>query len=433
MNTILFPLLTLLAVSVFFQPKRYRVGYNPLISFLVIWLLISFLSSLRLFNLFDVSTTAARMILYGLISFSVAYYICLIAFDFLSSRMQQNTNSRRTIVYFNESIICFFAIICLAYYILSSFRSITSLLHGGSFEMIREMAQSNGKISNQFIIFLYNFFILPFSYAFEIIAVLDYWMKRRIGKLFLLNLLIMLFRMVSDGGRTTLFDFIIYMMIAGHFFMGKQVREIFNKQRAKLLALLFLGVGVLALITLSRSSYSVFRQLYFYFSMSPVMFNYWTEYVDSIGFTGNGIVSLNGFIFPVLFVLKNLVNTTYPSFFQNGYDLIALTDSQWINIARGKTNANAYVSAFWFFYADGKLIGIIIGMFLYGIVTALTFMLLQKTRSIRVLAIYLLIMQGLVFSFIRFPFAKSYYVLAFIFILLLVKQKKTRRTISRIN
>lgn len=59
------------------------------------------------------------------------------------------------------------------------------------------------------------------------------------------------------------------------------------------------------------------------------------------------------------------------------YDLIRLTDSEWLTITAQSTHANAYVSAFWFFYLDGRIVGIIIGFALYGIYLAYRFIYLQ--------------------------------------------------------
>ena len=62
-------------------------------------------------------------------------------------------------------------------------------------------------------------------------------------------------------------------------------------------------------------------------------------------------------------------------------------------------------------------IGIILGMFIYGLVSGQTFSNAIKYLSPRSVCIYSFILQGLVFSFIRLQFSNIFYTIAFIFIM----------------
>ncbi|MEZ7139783.1 oligosaccharide repeat unit polymerase, partial [Streptococcus pneumoniae] len=100
------------------------------------------------------------------------------------------------------------------------------------------------------------------------------------------------------------------------------------------------------------------------------------------------------------------------------------TDAIWYNIAPGLTKANAYVSLFWFFYADGRLLGVLIGSLLYGTFCGYIFCRYIQQQNKKNLAMLLFIYQGVFFSFIRFPFSKSNYAIAFVLLLFFAFKKK---------
>lgn len=105
------------------------------------------------------------------------------------------------------------------------------------------------------------------------------------------------------------------------------------------------------------------------------------------------------------------------------YDLIRATDSEWQIITSQSINANAYVSIFWFFYVDGRVLGMISGLFTYGAYMAHSVADIEKKLNIKNLCIFAFLLQGLVWSFIRFSFSNIYYAIAFLFLIFVVLKK----------
>jgi uncharacterized protein YebE (UPF0316 family) len=80
--------------------------------------------------------------------------------------------------------------------------------------------------------------------------------------------------------------------------------------------------------------------------------------------------------------------------------------------------ANAYVSLFWFLYLDGRIVGIVIGMLILGIVTSRSFFAVcSKRYSARQVALYCCIFYIILFSYVRLQFSLSRVALGILFVM----------------
>lgn len=396
---------------------------NPKIIFLLLWTIIIGLYSLHLFGLYTTKFKYILLIFLGIISFLAGCYI-----------VEKQKNTFLNIHCFSQvtlrkKLIVILGIISIIFFFKNFFISIYLLFQGNTFGQIRVIAQDSNSILNQttpLLNLVKNFIVLPSATAIEIIAVVDYWFdQKKIDSIFILNLIIICLRVISDGGRTPLFDFFILMISGFLFSKFLYKKKIVVDLKLKITGILS-GFGLL-IVSLARSGVLLLRHLYLYFAMSPYLFGFWADRVDQLSIYGNGTASLNGFVFSLSYFIKNLTGTEYPSFISNIYDLIAKTDSVWVKILSSGTKANAYVSCFWFFYLDGRVIGILIGMLIYGMLCAYLYHLSIHTKNIRIIALFFLILQGLIFSFIRFPFSKIYYALSIIIIIIAYKKQNLDR------
>lgn len=137
---------------------------------------------------------------------------------------------------------------------------------------------------------------------------------------------------------------------------------------------------------------------------------------------------MNGFLSPFLYAIKILVGSdSLPFYWGKVVEMIYETDSVWVRTS-SLSHSNAYVSLFWFFYLDGRILGVIVGMFLYGFFSNKIFQGYNQSKSQYNLCLLLLWIQGLLFSGVRFQFAVMPYALAFIYIGLLFYDKKKELT-----
>ena len=421
--TIGISILVALAVILIFLmfKKKYSFFTNPCFIFVLEWLVIIALSNMRLFGLYEPSFNAYLIIILGVISFVLGYYV--LNKVKLKSSTKRKKDKTFTIRY---KLLYILGIICTIYFMFSAINMLGNFTNGDlSFNAIRESAQSSGE-TNAAIRFIYNFIVLPASYVLEIVTVADIFRGKKDKKLIVLTVLTILLKTIADGGRSFLLNFIIYIFLA-YRLTGKTnlVKKIGIKRKA--VKRLLIGVSILLafflIITIQRSPSGIFRISYLYFSMPPVMLDWWSNAVNSAGGYWFGLVCMNGILFAIFYIIKNFLGLIdYPSFVKGPYDLISSTDSQWISINDNGTKANAYVTMFWFFYADFGHIGVALGCLLYGLIVRKIYDYEKERRDVRSLSFYLLIFWTLLYSFVRFQFAKSSVVIAALLLFLSFRQ-----------
>lgn len=417
-----------LICGVAITPLKYRNITNTIYLFVLEWIVVMFLAKQKMYGLYDVSASVEQIVLIGCISFLCGHIVSIIfrKYRFVAKRDSSNGTSYSL----RYEMLYVLGIVCVLYFLPQFVKALGALLSGSSMNAIRLLVQdetsgfsSGSKIKN----LVSNFIVLPSATALEALCVADFWAGKRDKKLLVITATIVLFRIVSDAGRTPLVNLAMYL-IFGYLVTHKK-REIKNNKTAKKDRKLVkrcsvIGLGIILLISLARTSSTLSRQLYFYFAMSPVLFSQWKEVVDSANLVTYGLTSLNGYFFSIVYLVRNLFGLNYPELLQSSYDMIAATDSVWKSIAQGGISANAYISAFWFMYTDYRMIGVIIGMLCYGYIVSRTYFKLINQKNVYHLAMYLLLLQGVMFSFIRFPFAKPYYALAFIIIYLACRKRE---------
>ena len=402
----------LFIISLFIAKGRYRSYANPAIMFSFLWMIILFLDSKLFFGLREVSDKAEIIIVQGLVAFMIGSLVAALFDNYDFAITNESRIAKNVHYHFNYTFLYIASLICIVFFLKNGFISLISVLKGASLDAIRTAVQSStdGNFVNNI---LTNFVAWPFSYMLEAVAVVDYFFGKKDKKLFRLTLIVIFLRVFGDAGRTPLMDFAIYMLLGIAYLTKKERKNIL--EQIKKFKYLILGILLLVIATISRSSTTVWRQLYFYFAMPPVLLDQWSEQVSFNGLITYGLTSFNGVLFPILYIVKNLLGLEYPLLFQQSYDVISSTVSNWLPIASGRTVANAYVSMFWYFYTDARMYGVIILSFIYGYCIRRYYNRSLLNRNIRNVSLYFLLYQGLFFSFIRFPFSKAYYVLAIIY------------------
>lgn len=409
--------------------------FNPLTVFGVLWMLILGLSSLRLFNLRVASEETYSIILSGICAYAVGYYLIRIFIGNKSFVLNTARYSNKEVIYLlRYKLLYILGGVCILFYLYDFSIVFSYLLKGNSLGYIRELAQdsnsviysSRSAIENAVRVLL----VTPFVMALQPLVAVDFWIGKRDKKLIIINIIIITLRVVTDGSRVLIIYLLLHLLVAYQFTDSKHLKKatVISKKKVKQV-MLILGISVMGgyalyKTTLSRSGENFVRYLYYYFSMEPYMFETWSNIVDSAGIKGYGLASINGFLFAFFYVVKNFLGlSNYPEYWYNIYSLIGATDSQWQVIAGDATIANAYVSIFWFLYLDGGVTGIIIGMSIYGMICAKTYLNAKNKKTAKSICVYSIILQGVCFSFVRLQFADIYYAIAVLFILIFAYKK----------
>lgn len=407
---------------------RYRSFLHPLFLFNAIWMLISFLNSFHLYELNKADEEIYGYILCGILVFNICYELWFSfrkknRIKWCSFRKASNFTIRSRLIYF-------FVIVCFIYYLAAAFETISTLVAGGTLATVRESVQ-NAERGTSFVSKIVNafriLFIIPIGQVIPVACVVNYWFGNRDKKLFLIGAILSLLSSLGEGGRTSVVNFGFYFIMClslREVIKGIRLPKLSHNQKYFILSAVAILVIILVWFTVSRSGDLLWKNNYLYFSMEPYMFDTWADRVDSLDLYGFGEASLNGFLFVPLYLIKNIFGIDFPDHWNSVYELIRLTDSEWVTITAQSTRANAYVSAFWFFYLDGRLAGIIIGFVIYGIVLAGYHQNMIKRANIKTISIFCFLVQGMIWTFIRFPFSNVYYCLALIYLTFVVFKPK---------
>ena len=411
---------------------------NPVTAFYCVWTLILFLTSLKLYGLNATTDTIYSYMFIGFLAFAIGYYLFRGEFKqkqqiFSFGRFRigiRNTDSyilRYKIIY----LLCFLTLIV---YILDFSVSLGYLLSGNSLDFIRHMAQdstSDLNVQSDILSAMKNVLISPFVLALQPIVAFDFWLGNRDKKLLGLDIIILLLRVLTDGSRSNVVYFVLHFILGFTFIYCKKQKKFLKnlKKKNKKIAIAVLIFGVVAIlwITISRSGENAIKYAYYYFTMEPYMFEQWAEKADKLHLLGYGMASTNGFSFAVFYILKNLGLMSYPEAWHSINTIIGETQTQWMIISSFSSRANAYVSLFWYLYLDGRVVGIIIGMLIYGIIGARSYWTALKNMSCKAMCIYAFILQGLIMSFVRLQFGNIIYAVAFIMILCFYRRVKVKK------
>lgn len=422
---------------------------NPITMFYTLWLIILTLSSLKLFNLRETSNKIYYIITIGLITYAIGFYLISIfsrkyTLTFKVTKYIRNKNIKIDYI-LRYKVMYMLGIIIILFYTFDLLKILPYILSGSNLGDIRKLAQDSNSVlySNKSAIenAIRILIVTPGAMVFQPIVAIEFFNGRRDKKLLILDFIIIMLRVITDGSRS-LIVYLLLNSVVVYTLVGQKKLEqktklikgkIGKKRKISIILMLIVGIIFLYKATLSRSGENAVRFLYYYFSMEPYMFNIWADIIDSSKIIGYGVASTNGFWFLIFYIIINILRLpTYPNHWNTINNLILSTDSQWQVIAGRATGANAYVSLFWFFYLDGRVFGVAIGMFIYGMVVSLIFNKALKKKNSKIICLYSIIMQGLCFSFVRMQFANIYYTIAVLFIIMIAyKSKKTKHnTIS---
>ncbi|KAB7788106.1 O-antigen polymerase [Bifidobacterium cebidarum] len=423
-------LINIVILSIFFHKKNI---VNPLVIFVGLWTIIIFLSYCKYYNLIAASDKSYIAIETGVIGFVFGYFIYQKIF--IPKAYSIPTSINYIIVYF-------FFIVSIYSLVKDCTNTFSLISSGGDLSEIRSMAQDTSSILYSSRSNLDNaiklYFVNPFIIFFPIIFSYEYWNNGVRKKVFLIFLILLSsLKVLSDGSRSIILYSIFHFIFIG-FLLNKQkiqdkIREIKNTVNSKLL--IVVAVFLLIIASISRlGDQSFIQNIYYYFAMEPRMLDYWMTVVDNNNSPGFGLASINGIIFPLIYLIKNIFSINYPSYwYQNVFLNINDTDKIWIDITNDHTTANAYVTVFWFPYLDGFYFGIIFILMILGICSASLHKkvnIYNNTVCAKETVLYSLFMQGIIMSFVRLQFADTSYALAFVYIIFLVFYKNKNKSIN---
>ena len=402
---------------IYFIGKREK-WVHPSIIMLVYWIGLLFFASLQLFGLYSISNWGYFVFAVGLVSFCLGSMYG----GFFSKRV--SIARKREYVLDYKLIYILYIIVIL--FLLYNFKNVLDLLSSGyTWAKIRRLYSNQGQISgyNEVTMSAWNvmmnqFVSTPTIYASLPIAVSDMLIGKKDKKLFVMTLIMMFLWMMTSGGRSIVLWLAIYIVF-GIFIIKKRNFRIPKKVK-KIIQFSFIPlIIVFIFITVQRKgeSLDIFREAYIYFPVGLKNFDYHIQQFSSSGHQYFfGASSFYGFIYPIIFLLKQIGIMDYPQWILDArnYSFTILEPNSFIGL-----DMNAYATVMYQPYLDGGIIGVILILFLFGILCGYYYKKIDTNIiQSRYLTIYLFLIQKILFSQVRFYFTQTQQAIALVIIII---------------
>lgn len=401
----------------------HKKWYSGECVFLLLWIVVS-LGSLfyHYFGVEEVSTYTWGIVFVGVVSFWVGCNIRTIISIKKKKKSLINGDSPQTN---NLNMRYFYILVLISFpFLLRTLSQALMMISSGmSLSMIR--ASYYGMHGHEqywnttaFSFFIDKYFVAPLKLLVTPIA-LTYCFKRKINwKILLIALFVIVSDVITSGGRFIL----VYVMVqaAAAFLVTKKKIAITSKVKKIITVIVIVAFCGIAYLTHDRNvGYSLWQGIFEYLCCCIPLLNHYVPQMDMATF---GTASLFGFINPILTFTNQIISVVTP--YENA--MLGVLNTQNAVRLSPSITTNAFVTCFFYPYLDFGWLGLGLGMFVYGKWVGDTDKRINRKLSECNLAIYLLMIQGIIKTIQHMPFSSTSYVLALIYILVFTTEKKKK-------
>ena len=387
--------------------------------FILVWTLILIMYQFRFIELNDISDKTLYIIGIGIVAFSVA--------AMNKKRIVGWSSEKNLLSDINMNGVIILESISIIAYIPEVVHSMNMLLSGDSFEVIRAASGlGDTVVTNYAILLLRNYVIRPFMmvlYPINAVVFFECRNDKRRMPIFLLTVLIAFMMVIYEGGRSPIIYFVLHFIFVA--ILLKKKIQIPSYMKKWIICFIIIAIIVFSYVSFSRGIENLKQSVYMYFCGGIPLLDTKIANIDANQLRTFGLASLS---VPVDFFysLMGPLGVSRPSFFREILDIlmsVEQTISVGINI-----RMNAFVTMFYYLYLDGGYIGLALGAGIYGFISSVCYNNYVQWKDKKSLVIYCLILQGIVFSFIRLQFVNSAYFFAFIVVQFLFKRGNNEDT-----
>lgn len=415
-------------LAILYANNKYEHFYNPISSFCIVWVIIVAFATMQLYGLNATSQKAYSIVFWGTLSFILGCSIGLnkkIVFGSIgrNSKYIYAVGAWHEKTYIlNTRIVWFFSIVTLTV-LLVQFSSVALLyLQGFSMHDVRVIYASGNyalESGNVVLSVLNSYVARPFEIAImPLSAIAIFQEKNKDWKLFIVGITIIFLQIVVDAGRAGVVQWLfcigfVYIFSVQQKFHGR------ISQKAKL-QIILLGIVCLMILTYLSSLREIddtTSSFYTYICGCLPYMDLRLEEVDSSGIMTYGASALFGISSIVSWLLS--IIGCYPHFFTIVTKMASVQEYYFIG---SEIEFNAFVTPFYHLYIDGRWIGVIVGMLLYGYFSGRSYTEMTRNTNSKTIYIYTIVLLGILFSMIRFSFVKTNYVLALCYLPLFFKK-----------
>ena len=423
----------LLVGAFIFLGKGRRI-ISPVFLFLVLWFIVLLFSTLRLYNIEAASNEAYLAILLMVVSFTLGY----VSYEVYKRKISKKESSEckkiredvddGQISFKNLRIKIYLAmcILLIIFNIIDCILVLKYISNGTPAWQVRNWSLEPFGSSNPILdrrSFLEDVFrnVILSPLSMIIPPVTAYIVFRTKGKkfrltCFIISLLVLVTSSFASGGGRL--GFIYY---AGCFELAfltlRNAKSIKKNISKKMLALVAVVISAVVGFTVFRTGVgNMVKQTYTYFAVPPTLLTKWLPEIEKSPKT-YGMTSFFGvhsYVFRAAEIIgaKQIVPELYEESFRHVLDA-----EKFLDVGYGV--ANAFVTPVYYFMIDGGYVFVSLASIFFGLISAWVFRLFLEKKDILRFIVYILIMYGVIVSFMRIQTSIPTYILAFMYIFLM--------------
>lgn len=392
--------------------------YNPVIVFYIVWTIILFFNLIGAYRINKASTITYYYIIVGLISLFLGNIVGQNSKLYHVSFGRKNNNARYSVRY---SIVYLMMLVTAIFLTFDVVVVIKALLSGNSLAVIRTwytatFASGENPIEARrgFIEQVIRVIIIePFLCALPVLCAINLYGEKKNNKFICGAICLLILNVIaSGGGRLSILTY-AFTFIFAFFIYKKRLNIDYSKiKKYKKWILSFSVVGIIAVsyLTTKRAATGLIEEIYYYFGMCIPLFDRWIPYIQKSVHT-YGVLGGFGLI-RIPFLIFEGLGFQVPQNYKLAQSYI-IQANQFYNV--GARSGNSFVSPFYYLLLDGGVVGIIIGMFLFGYISAVTYRKAKREFDEKKVYFLILLIQAALLSFIRWQFIGTAFAMAFVY------------------
>lgn len=394
---LLIPLLIIVCYKIFISHDL----MHPFLFFLIPWILILSTQVLDVYGIASqTSTLAVEIVSVGIGSYIIG--VVLVPTALMQSKSKRSIPVR--ISQYRGCLLYFIIFFTAIFNLYMSYITISYIREGTSYAYVRDLIYAYNDTGATYFqsglaLNVYNLIDVPFTYILTPLVIINLFhntLPRGTKYLAILSLAAYIF---ATGGRLILL-FAAFQVVA--------VVGYFNKKISWRKYILAICVGGLILLVVAIASLYRAKEVslgatsvnpgYAYFNIVLPILSKWAREVSVSGIHGYGYGFFNGFM-QLFELISQKIGISLPGY-ESLIPTLTMPQNNWIQIYSGQWY-NAFASMFYEFYVDFRIPGVIVGSFIFGLLSKTLYIFARFSMSRRFLLPYLVLIETMVGSFMR--------------------------------
>lgn len=416
---ILVSIVLFLIAFLLYAGKKNRV--SPAFFWCAIWGVSTLFVGLDPFGMMEISDKALLTMLLGVFAFLLG----CVRFGRFSFRVAGHSIASRNS--FRRGFCYFMLALTLAFNAVMTATAAAMLARGIPYAKLRDVFFGYGSYSSQSFFSStllqtgFSWIIQPATSLLMVILAINL-KKKLLPRWFdILCLIDIAMYVAATAGRLLIMHLVVCLYFVYAYYRVSISRK--NKKRIRVAMIAVVALLLVMTFYRSKDSSSV-PTTYSYFCINFPLFSHWMEYADANRALYYGSGFFKGILEGLNYLLGKFDLAT--PLYWDMQEIFNQIQSSWIQVFP-KNWYNAYVSCFYYFYLDFGVAGVILGSFVFGKGATAVYRAMKKRDDLLSTVLYLIVLQVVVDSFIRWQLGTFTYVMELLLAFLCVRRKRKKR------